>query len=286
MFGRYKAVRQPQPENDKAQLENEDDVDFTQRDPISDPAPRDHTVKCRITRNRKGIRGLFPTFFLHMERGDGKKIFLLTSRRRIKSSTCSYIMSADPSNMSCSGAAFRGLLDSNLLGTQFRIFGRKIRRKSGNIYNPVKPGGRRCELGSIIYDKNVLGFNGPRLMKVILPQPITNGNLIDIMNMTDRNVDLIEKYNSGEDDDLLVLSNKPPTWSSESQSYVINFHGRVTRASVKNFQIVSASDPSQVIMQFGKVGADVFTMDFRYPLCAIQAFGIALSSCISKLACE
>ena len=33
--------------------------------------------------------GLFPTFFLHMERGDGKKIFLLTSRRRIKSSTCS-----------------------------------------------------------------------------------------------------------------------------------------------------------------------------------------------------
>ena len=51
------------------------------------------------------------------------------------------------------------------------------------------------------------------------------------MNMTDRNVDLIEKYNSGEDDDLLVLSNKPPTWSSESQSYVINFHGRVTRVT-------------------------------------------------------
>ena len=27
------------------------------RDPISEPAPRDHTVKCRITRNRKGMRG-------------------------------------------------------------------------------------------------------------------------------------------------------------------------------------------------------------------------------------
>ena len=82
--------------------------------------------------------GLFPTFFLHMERGDGKKLFLLASRRRMKSSTCSvgpglkqncikilllslqYIMSADPANMSCSGAGFRGIINSNLLGTQFR----------------------------------------------------------------------------------------------------------------------------------------------------------------------
>ena len=25
------------------------------RDPISDPGPREHFVKCRITRNRKGV---------------------------------------------------------------------------------------------------------------------------------------------------------------------------------------------------------------------------------------
>jgi len=97
---------------------------------------------------------------------------------------------------------------------------------------------------------------------------------------------LIEKFCSGETGDISVLTNKKPVWSVEGQSYVLNFHGRVTRASVKNFQIVSESDPNQVIMQFGKVGADIFTMDFRYPLCAIQAFGIALSSCLSKLACE
>ena len=29
------------------------------KDPISEKAPRDHFVKCRITRNRKGIRGEF-----------------------------------------------------------------------------------------------------------------------------------------------------------------------------------------------------------------------------------
>jgi hypothetical protein len=31
---------------------------------------------------------------------------------------------------------------------------------------------------------------------------------------------------------------------------------------------------------------DIFTCDFKYPLCAVQAFGIALSSFDGKLACE
>ena len=35
------------------------------------------------------ISGLFPTFFLHKERGDGKKVFLMASRRRVKSAVCS-----------------------------------------------------------------------------------------------------------------------------------------------------------------------------------------------------
>ena len=75
-------------------------------------------------------------------------------------------------------------------------------------------------------------------------------------------------------------------WNDDTQSYVLNFHGRVTQASVKNFQIVHESDPEYVIMQFGRVAEDVFTMDYRYPMCALQAFGIALSSFDSKLACE
>lgn len=38
--------------------------------------------------------------------------------------------------------------------------------------------------------------------------------------------------------DLIELHNKAPAWNQESQSYVLNFRGRVTKASVKNFQIV------------------------------------------------
>ena len=39
-------------------------------------------------------------------------------------------------------------------------------------------------------------------------------------------------------------------------------------------------------MQFGRVADDVFTMDYNYPLCALQALSIALSSFDGKLACE
>lgn len=41
---------------------------------------------------------------------------------------------------------------------------------------------------------------------------------------------------------LILLHNKTPSWNDESQSYVLNFQGRVTQASVKNFQIVHDSD--------------------------------------------
>ena len=41
-----------------------------------------------------------------------------------------------------------------------------------------------------------------------------------------------------------------------------------------------------IILQFGKTGKDSFTMDYQYPLSALQAFGIVLSSFDAKLACE
>ena len=40
-------------------------------------------------------------------------------------------------------------------------------------------------------------------------------------------------------------------WSDDTQSYVLNFHGRVTQASVKNFQIVHDNDVDYIVMQVG-----------------------------------
>lgn len=41
-----------------------------------------------------------------------------------------------------------------------------------------------------------------------------------------------------------------------------------------------------IVMQFGRVAEDVFSMDYTFPMCALQAFAITLSSFDGKLACE
>ena len=72
----------------------------------------------------------------------------------------------------------------------------------------------------------------------------------------------------------------------ETQSFVLNFGGRVTLPSVKNFQIVHPQDLDYVVMQFGRVGQDKFTLDIQFPLTPLQAFAIAVTSFDGKIACE
>ena len=84
----------------------------------------------------------------------------------------------------------------------------------------------------------------------------------------------------------LVLENKLPRWHELLQCWCLDFGGRVKCASVKNFQLVSKDDPEEIILQFGKVDCDVFTMDFKPKLLsAQQAFMICLSTFDSKLSC-
>jgi tubby-related protein 1 len=61
-------------------------------------------------------------------------------------------------------------------------------------------------------------------------------------NNKKENGSIIEKWKRKDMNDLVDLHNKTPIWNEETQSYVLNFHGRVTQASVKNFQIVHSND--------------------------------------------
>nr|CAD7573304.1 unnamed protein product [Timema californicum] len=61
---------------------------------------------------------------------------------------------------------------------------------------------------------------------------------------------------------------------------------KMERARSDQVDLKREVEAEYIVMQFGRVAEDVFTMDYRYPLCAVQAFAIALSSFDSKLACE
>jgi tubby-related protein 1 len=145
----------------------------------------------------------------------------------------------------------------------------------------------RQELATVLYKQNVLGSRGPRKMKVIVPNVDESGQRA-CLKPTSLDDTMLERYKSGKEcADVQVLKNKQPKWNDQVGAYVLNFNGRVTRASVKNFQLCNvARDPDLVVMQFGRVGKDAFTMDYQWPLCGLQAFGIALSSFDYKIACE
>ena len=66
----------------------------------------------------------------------------------------------------------------------------------------------------------------------------------------------------------MFFFNKPPKWNEckylthcltcyvpiEVQAFVLNFNGRVDKASVKNFQLIDEYDDNHIYMQFGRVG--------------------------------
>ena len=64
---------------------------------------------------------------------------------------------------------------------------------------------------------------------------------------------------------MLWYVNKKPQWNEQVGAFVLNFGGRVTVASVKNFQLVSpeASHETEVL-RFGKRAADEFALDLEH----------------------
>ncbi|GFT06306.1 tubby protein homolog [Trichonephila clavipes] len=140
--------------------------------------PEGVTVRCRISRDRKGMdRGIFPTYFLHLERQDGRKVFLLAARKRKKSATSNYLISVDATDLSRGGDSFIGKLRSNLLGTIFTVYDSGSNPKNKRM-KPEKDS--RCEIALISYETNVFGFNGPRKMSVILPALSNENKRIEI----------------------------------------------------------------------------------------------------------
>ncbi|XP_068450903.1 tubby-related protein 1 [Clinocottus analis] len=268
--GKKKKARSPSPEIEFDNLEK-----F-----VMEPAPQGVTIKCRVTRDQRGVdKSLYPTYYFHLD--NGKKTFLLAGRKRKKCGTSNYLISIDATDLSRGGENFVGKLRSNLMGTKFTVF--------DNALNPDRAlpdmSNARQELAGIIYETNVLGMKGPRRMTIIIPGMDKNNERVPLRPRNECD-GLLIRHQNRRMENLIELHNKTPVWNDESSSHVLNFNGRVTQASIKNFQIVHSKDLDYIVMQFGRIADDIFTLDFNYPMCAVQAFAIALSSFDGKIACE
>ncbi|KAE8699491.1 Tubby-like F-box protein 11 [Hibiscus syriacus] len=160
--------------------------------------------------------------------------------------------------------------------------------------SPCVPAGN-YPVAQISYELNVLGSRGPRRMRCVMdaipassiePGGVaptqtefihskldTFPSLLFFISKSTRSVSFRSRPLSEQKDEMLVLRNKSPRWHEQLQCWCLNFNGRVTVASVKKFQLVASpvngvgeQEHENVILQFGKVGKDVFTMDYQYPI--------------------
>ncbi|RVX15078.1 hypothetical protein VitviT2T_027743 [Vitis vinifera] len=300
---------------------------------LKQPGPRESQIQCFIKRERatstfRLYLGLSPALS-----GDASKL-LLAARKIRRATSTEFVISLLGDDFSRATNAYVGKLKSNFLGTKFTIYDSQPPhdpavqsncQSNGRLHS--KQGSTRSPSGNynvatISYELNVLRTRGPRRMHCTMhwipisaiqeggtaPTPMTfakcqkdqfpqsadpkgKNPLIEFSSNS-----LAETPESIQDTrNPLVLKNKAPRWHEQLQCWCLNFKGRVTVASVKNFQLVAAVEPCQnvsvaeqekVILQFGKIGKDIFTMDYRYPLSAFQAFAICLSSFDTKPACE
>mmetsp|Transcript_9606 Transcript_9606/g.15739 ORF Transcript_9606/g.15739 Transcript_9606/m.15739 type:complete len:584 (-) Transcript_9606:97-1848(-) len=176
------------------------------------------------------------------------------------------------------------------------------------------------ELGCVVYAQNRFGLGvGPRKMRVALPQvtQVEGARSSGIQNMDD-DLDIptptrvTTPYRPSvreetmahvmqgprqqiiDNENIKYGENREPSWLEAIQAYSLDFHGRVTLPSNKNFQLCLLDDPDEkdkTVFQFGKVVSHethqtaVYTMDFQYPMSPVQCFAIAISACSQKLGC-
>ncbi|KAJ1423537.1 Tub family-domain-containing protein [Ochromonadaceae sp. CCMP2298] len=236
---------------------------------------RTEHVQCTVVRDRRAsIQGkLHPTYELILE--ETNKTILLAQKMNLNRTSNYHLFDMTRATLATKMSKKSG----NYLG--------RLRAKHSNRteYVLLSQNSEREELAGVRFDRlsmlnQLKEGNQPRKMKVMVP--LLCGDNVPVPNKTQEGDEgslaeklaAYEKTAIGSLKDLHVFETKDPVF--ENGNYRLNFHGRVSLPSVKNFQMVSRDNIDDIICQFGKVDEDVFHLDFKAPITAYQAFAFAL----------
>jgi len=122
---------------------------------------------------------------------------------------------------------------------------------------------------------------GPRKLRMFIPAMLDEVRHIKFRPTT-KHEGILHQGKQNILNGILELENKVPTWNSQLNAFALDFRGRARKASVSNFQLVHAEDEADVICQFCQIDKNTFNLDFRYPLCPLQAFSLAISSLATR----
>jgi hypothetical protein len=236
---------------------------------LAAPGPISAPVRCRVARTRGGFLGTALSYALALDGGGPE---LLVAERRLRASAAARF---DITMAAGGRRVCLATLTAGLLGTEFTLAG------------VAEAGGEGvAELAACLYTPRAPGARGPRKLTVVLPKLVPSAAAGGELRPAPSAAPLRERHRVGDAAGTVALRGRPPRWSPALGAYCLNFGGRVTRASVKNLQLVAPGDPERVVVQFGRVGDDAFTLDFAFPATPLQAFAVAVASLHPKLGVE
>lgn len=240
-------------------------------------APVSQMVRCLVVREPHGLFGgsEFSLFVQDFTRGN--EILLLMATRTLNGFNIFNVSRGFQRGRLRKGSGnYVGSLESDALRIDHVILDAtgstelgalSFRRQGGHTNTWFEgPQPRKCYLSLPLLDK----ARCP--VKVDAPRP---GSMA-----TGLSAPLRQHLKQGTDTppNSFVVKTREPVFDNHTNSYRLNFHGRVTVPSIKNLQIVHEDDPSDTLCQFGKTSQHRFHLDFKRPFNALQAFCVALSS--------
>ncbi|CAI9115154.1 OLC1v1015991C1 [Oldenlandia corymbosa var. corymbosa] len=244
---------------------------FTFPDSLKHPGPRNYPIQCFII--REPTTSVYRLYLGRSPTEDADDKFLLSAKKFWTLTGPEFVISLVGDDFSRASGTYVGSLRSNFLGNKFTIYDNQhLSRRYNAKKSPESLD--RCKnnsVATISHELSVFRARGPRRIHCVM-------NSITVSSMKE-----------GGGKVPVVLKNKAPRWREESQAWCLDFKGRVLVASAKNFQLLEAVDTlnkdvpqpaeqEKIILQFGKFGKDIFTMDYQYPLSAFEAFAICLSN--------
>lgn len=235
--------------------------------------PHDPTTQCFMIREKNIVGGMTLRLYVEGKDNIGPK-FLMSAKKIINKRTSYYLISILNEPEERGGDDVLGKMRANGVGSKYLITDHGLAPDKAHAPSTI-----RKEHGFL---KFKFDSDSPTAIQAFIP--LVNMNGVAVTFQPKSEADSIEQcVERNETCRLLTLVNKVPKWDATQKGHVLNFEGRVTKSSVKNFQL-TVNDCEEICMQFGRVDKDKFTMDVKYPLSLFQAFGFCLATMDKKIA--
>ncbi|PPD82178.1 hypothetical protein GOBAR_DD20897 [Gossypium barbadense] len=253
---------------------------------VKQPGPKDGLLHCFIKRNRSTHTYCLYLSLTNALTDDGK--FLLAARKHKRPTHNDYIISLRAEDMSRGSSSYVGKLRYTILAGQSAHTGSKMAKNHSPRLPNLKHASSKIHLvnysmAHISYELEVLGSRGPRRMQCIMGTIPTASILPEEpararSEFSGRNTDIFQSNP--------IAHSEPASMGNFLSGSLCGQKNGALGVDKQGSKLVASPENRKIVLQFGKVGKDLFTMDYQYPISAFQAFAICLSSFDTKVACE